>query len=63
MILGKYGHDESAPTPNGVFAVYFVGDVDNLRNARHAFRGLTCVFHGVFIVYFVVECGHICVYS
>ncbi|WP_276630369.1 hypothetical protein [Prevotella pallens] len=39
MILGKYGRDESAPTPNGVFAVYFVGDVDNLRNVRCVFRG------------------------
>ena len=33
-----------SPTPNGVFAVYFVGDVDNLRNVRHAFRGLSVYF-------------------
>ncbi len=25
MVKRKYGHDESVPTPGGVFVVYFVG--------------------------------------
>ena len=32
------------PAFNGMFVVYFVGDVDNLRNVRHAFRGLSVYF-------------------
>ncbi|WP_314711414.1 hypothetical protein [Prevotella pallens] len=64
MAIEIYGHDESVLlrltecSPHISWA-----NVDNWRNVRHAFRGLTCVFHGVFVVYFVVECGHICVYS
>ena len=41
-----YGHDESAPTPGGVFAPYFVGE-------RWYFTECLLVFCGVFCVYFV----------
>jgi len=50
----KYtGTMNRSPTPNGVFAVYFVVDVDNLRNVHCVFRvwwdnsrNVHCVFRG-----------------
>ena len=49
MMLG-YGRDESAPTPDGVFAPHFVGE-------RWYFTECLLVFCGVFCVYFVgVRC-------
>ena len=41
-----YGRDESAPTPDGVFATNFVGE-------RWYFTECLLVFCGVFCVYFV----------
>ena len=41
-----YGHDESAPTPGGMFAPHFVGE-------RWYFTECLLVFCGVFCVYFV----------
>ncbi|WP_314286099.1 hypothetical protein [Prevotella pallens] len=52
--MSGYGHDESAPTPDGMFATNFVGvrwcfaecfatnfmvDVGNWRGVRSLFRG------------------------
>ena len=44
-----YGHDESAPTPDGVFAPYFVGGVECLQNVLWVFRRCLWIFHGVYV--------------
>ena len=42
--MSGYGHDESAPTPGGMFATNFVGE-------RWYFTECLLVFCGVFCVY------------
>ena len=39
LVMLGYGHDESAPTPDGVFRTNFVVDVGNWRSVRNQFRG------------------------
>ena len=41
--MSGYGHDESAPTPGGVFATNFVGVRTHLWNVRNVF--VFCVLH------------------
>ena len=43
LFMSGYGHDESAPTPNGLFATHFVGGL--------------CVFHGLFATHSRYEYG------
>ena len=38
LVMLGYGHDESAPTPGGVFATNFVVDVGNCGVFRTPFR-------------------------
>ena len=38
LVMLGYGHDESAPTPDGVFRTNFVVDVGNWRSVRTLFR-------------------------
>ena len=42
LFTSGYGHDESAPTPNGVFVAHFVG-------VRWHFTDCSLAFHGLFV--------------
>ena len=44
LIMLGYGHDESAPTPDGMFR-------GCLRNVRHAFRGRTLHYRKPFATF------------
>ena len=48
-----YGHDESVPTPDGVFRTNFVVDVGNWRSVRNQFRGGRGELAECFAPYFV----------
>ena len=53
LVMLGYGHDESAPTPDGVFATHFVVDVGNRRGVRNPFRGGRGELTECFALYFV----------
>ncbi|MBF1525804.1 MAG: hypothetical protein HXN92_05965 [Prevotella pallens] len=44
LVMSGYGHDESAPTPNGMFATHFVG-------VCGYFTGCSPRIHGTNVVY------------
>ena len=43
LFMSGYGHDESVPTPNGMFATNFVGVHHVITTVRHVFR--VCSLH------------------
>ena len=51
--MSGYGHDESAPTPGGVFATNFVVDVGNWRSVSQPISWWTWGIAGCFALYFV----------
>ena len=50
LIMLGYGHDESAPTPGGMFATHFVGGRCIINNPLAALRQTTSSRRGRFIV-------------
>lgn len=73
LVMSGYGHDESAPTPDGVFATNFVGGrwcfaecfttnfvvaVGNWRSVRNQFRGERGELTECFATNFVVDVGN-----
>ena len=47
LFMSGYGHDESAPTPNGLFATHFVGGRCIINNP---FRIHSCNVRNVFVI-------------
>ena len=56
--MSGYGHDESAPTPGGLFATNFVGGRGELRIVRNQFRRWTWGIAECFATNFVVDVGN-----
>ena len=48
--MSGYGHDESAPTPGGMFATKFVGERNIINNPFAALRQTVSSRRGRFIV-------------
>ncbi|MBF1467013.1 MAG: hypothetical protein HXN67_07595 [Prevotella pallens] len=53
LVMLGYGHDESAPTPDGVFRTNFVVDVGNWRSVSQPISWCSWGIVGVFALYFV----------
>ena len=44
--MSGYGHDESAPTPNGLFATHFVGVCGYFTDCAPRIHGTNMVYWG-----------------
>ncbi|WP_311569123.1 hypothetical protein [Prevotella pallens] len=46
LFMSGYGHDESAPTPNGLFATHFVGVCGYFTDCSPRIHGTNVVYWG-----------------